>query len=243
MDTASFHVHLNTGSEALQLQKSCGTVIGELNPHYSKLLRVLQYGESIELQTIVVHSLAPHTSSRQPTNRGRKAGRVKAKFPTLSVVLYGSMDMFESIGDFLSQCSEYLQPPLRCDRNVPYYNPQSLAGSKADPQMTFQLQSDVSLSGVEAIAQGADPSAALETEDLNPEMEAPAAVKSFLYRYVSSRKRHSQPCLALPKSLADCNQSSKASAIVHAHEGAKYSAVQQANRRMESCFRRERSHH
>ena len=191
MDTASFHVHLNTGSEALQLQKSCGTVIGELNPHYSKLLRVLQYGESIELQTIVVHSLVPHTSSSQPTNRGRKAGRVKAKFPTLSVVLYGSMDMFESIGDFLSQCSEYLQPPLRCDRNVPYYNPQSLAGRKADPQMTFQLQSDVLLSGVEAIAQSADPSAALETEDLNPEMEAPAAVKSSLYRYVSSQKGHS----------------------------------------------------
>ena len=188
MDTASFHVYLGTGSEALQLQKSCGTVVGELNPHYSKILRVLQNAESIELQTLVVPSPLPHASPRQTTNRGRKAGQVKVTSPTLSVILYGPMDLFESIGDFLSQCSEYLQPPLRCDRNVLYYNPQSLGGRKGDPQMTFQLQGELSLSGVETMTQGVDPSAALETEDLNPEMEAPAAVKSSLYRYTPSQK-------------------------------------------------------
>ena len=94
--------------------------------------------------------------------------------------------MFEPVGDFLSQCSEYLQPPLCCDRNVPYCNPQSLAGREKDPQMTFQLQEDSSFSSVEAMAQSTDPSAALESEDLNQETEAPAAVKSSLYRYVPS---------------------------------------------------------
>ena len=93
--------------------------------------------------------------------------------------------MFESIGDFLSQCSEYLQPPLRCDRNVPYYNPQSLTGSERYIQMTFELQGDLSSSQLEAMARVVDPSDALETEDLNPETEAPAAVKSALYRYVA----------------------------------------------------------
>ena len=94
------------------------------------------------------------------------------------------MDMFESIGDFLIQCSEYLQPPLGCDRNVPYCNPQNLSEGDKDPQMTFQLQGNVSPSDVQAMVRGPDPSAALESEDLNPETEAPAAVKSSLYAYV-----------------------------------------------------------
>lgn len=93
------------------------------------------------------------------------------------------MEMFDTIGDFLVQCSEYLQSPLRCDRNVPYCNPQSLSGRDKDPQMTFQLQADLSLSQVETMARGADPSAILETGDSNPETEASAAVKSSLYSH------------------------------------------------------------
>ena len=94
--------------------------------------------------------------------------------------------MFEMIGDFLSKCSEYLQPPMRCNRNVRYCNPQSLLGRDEEQKMTFELHSHLSLSKVETMAQSADPSAALETEDSNSEIEASAAVKSSLYRYVSS---------------------------------------------------------
>ena len=180
-DSASFPVYLTAGSEALQLHKSCGTIIGKLNPHYSKIIRILQDGESIEVQAVFVPSSSRHISPRRSGNRDRPGKRLQSNLPTLSVIFYGSMDIFESIGDFLSQCSEYLQPPSRCDRNVPYCNPQSLAGRDQDPQMTFQLQSRLSL---KALAQDADPSAVLETEDLNPETEAPAAVRSSLYRYV-----------------------------------------------------------
>ena len=185
LDDASCPVRLTTGSKALQLRKSCGTVVGELNPHYSKLIRVLQDGESIELQTLLVPSLSRHAIPVQSRGRSRKTDKLQAKFATLSLIVYGSMEMFESIGDFLSQCSEYLQPPLHCDRNVPYYNPQSLTGSEKETQMTFELQGDLSSSQVEAMAPMVDPSDALETEDLNPETEAPAAVKSSLYRYVA----------------------------------------------------------
>lgn len=92
------------------------------------------------------------------------------------------MDMSETIRDFLSQCSEYLQPPMRCNRNVRYCNPQSLVGSEEDQQMTFELHGHFLLSEVETVAGGADPSAVLETEDSNREIEASAAVKSSLYR-------------------------------------------------------------
>ena len=160
-------------------------MVGELNPHYSKLIKVLQDGESVELQALFIPSLSRHANPVHSTGRGRRAEKLHARSATLSLILYGSTDMFESIGDFLSQCSEYLQPPLHCDRNVPYHNPQSLTGSEKETQMTFELQGDLSSSQVEAMARMVDPSDALETEDLNPETEAPAAIKSSLYRYVA----------------------------------------------------------
>ena len=159
-------------------------MVGELNPHYSKLIRVLQDGESVELQALFVPSFSRHAIPVQLRARGQKAEKLQAKCATLSLILYGSAEMFESIGDFLSQCSEYLQPPLHCDRNVPYFNPQSLTGSEKKTQMTFELQGDLSSSQVEAMARNVDPSDVLETEDVSPETEAPAAVKSSLYRYV-----------------------------------------------------------
>lgn len=93
------------------------------------------------------------------------------------------MDMFESVGDFLSRCSEFLQSPLRCDRNVPYRNPQSLAGRDENPIMTYQFREVGPSSTIESVAQDADPSVALENEDSFPETEAPAAVKTSLYSH------------------------------------------------------------
>ena len=92
--------------------------------------------------------------------------------------------MCETVSEFLLKCSKYLQPPLRCDRNVPYCNPQSLMAEGKDLQMTFQLDGQNRLSHVEDMARSVDPSAALEIGDFNPEMEAPAAVRSSLYRYL-----------------------------------------------------------
>ena len=199
LNLAGFPVYLSPGSEALHLQKPDGTVVGKLNPHYSKLIRVLQDGESIELQAHFVPSSSPQAIPRRSRNRGRKAEQLQATSPTLSIIVYGSMDMFDSIGEFLSQCSEYLQPPSRCDRDVPYCNPQSLEARDRIPQTTFQLHGHLALSEVEAVVLGKDPSAVLETEDLNSETEAPAAVKSSLYRYVSSPEGNSRPSYAMPK--------------------------------------------
>ncbi len=96
--------------------------------------------------------------------------------------------MFELVGDFLSRSSEFLQSPLRCDRNVPYRNPQSLAGRDENPTMTYQLREACPNPMVETIVQDADPSAALENNKTFAETEAPAAVKSSLYRYTLTER-------------------------------------------------------
>ena len=92
------------------------------------------------------------------------------------------MELFEETGEFFEQCSEFLQSPLHCDRNVPYRNPQSLSGKDPNPPMTFQLEAELSLSQIETMGQGPDPSSALETEDTLQETQAPSPIKSPLYK-------------------------------------------------------------
>ena len=100
---------------------------------------------------------------------------------TLSVVIYGPMVLFEALGDFLSECSENLQPPLNCNWDVHYRNPQSLSGRDDNPRTTFQLESLRLSSHIEELGLSADPSASLESQDSLPETEAPAPIRTKLY--------------------------------------------------------------
>ena len=123
---------------------------------------------------------------------------------TLSVNIYGPMVVFETLGEFLSACSENLQPPLNCNWDLPYRNPQSLSGRDDNPPTTFQLESQRFSSHIEELGSHieelgshikelgshieelgfcADPSASLESQDSLPETEAPEPIRTTLYRY------------------------------------------------------------
>lgn len=92
------------------------------------------------------------------------------------------MDIFEATGQFFEQCSEFLQSPFLCDRNVPYRNPQSLSGKDQHAPMTFQLEDEHYDSQIETTEPGPDPAAALETEDALQETQAPSPITATLYR-------------------------------------------------------------
>lgn len=169
-------VILTSDRETLQLQTSVGCVVGNLEPRHSKILQVLRDDEDVELQAYVVFPRP------QEPSKGQAKKSFKNSMPSLSVILYGPMEVFEAIAEFLEQCSEFLQSPLHCDRNLPYRNPQSLSAKDQNPPMTFQLEADLCRSQGETIVQGPDPSAALETEDALQETEAPSSIKTSLYR-------------------------------------------------------------
>ena len=157
-------------------------MVGKLEPRYSKIIQVLQNEKDVELQTYVVPTLSqePPRDQAKKTLKKRMPSRVKSV--SLSVVLYGPMELFEATGDFFEQCSEFLQSPLHCDRNLPYRNPQSLSGTDHNPPMTFQLEAELCLSQMETMVQGPDPSSALETEDVLQETQAPSSIKTSLYK-------------------------------------------------------------
>ena len=113
------------------------------------------------------------------------------------------MDIFGAVGNFLSGSSEFLQLPLHCDRDVPYRNPQSLTSRDEYPVTTFQIPEIRSTFATETIAQSADASAILENENIFPETEAPAAVKTSLYRYIFASLCVKVPVCPTFKCLAD----------------------------------------
>ena len=174
-------VCLIPGSDVLQLKLETEGILGHLDSRYSEILRVLQLQPMIELQAYVFQARTECKHGRVKKLRNPPK-RTRAADVTLSVIVYGHMDLFEALGDFLLRCSEYLQSPLRCNRNVPYRNPQSLSRKDENPPMTYHLPSQLPPTQVEMLAQNADPSAVLETEDFLPETEAPAVVQTLLYR-------------------------------------------------------------
>ena len=142
---------------------------------------MLQDEKDVELQTFVVptHSQELPRNQAKKTFKKRTPSRVKSV--SLSMVLYGPMDLFEATGEFFEQCSEFLQSPLHCDRNLPYRNPQSLSGNDHNAPMTYQLEAELCHSQIETVVQSPDPSSALEAEDVLQETQAPPSVRSSLY--------------------------------------------------------------
>ena len=158
-------------------------MIGRLDARYSKIFRILKDEQGLVLQPYLVTALS-QARRRRRAPRMQDLGTVQPKdySATLSVVIYGSMAVFETLGEFLSECSEHLQPPLNCNLDVPYRNPQSLSGRDDNTPTTFQLESQRLSSHIEELGFCTDPSATLESQDSLPETEAPAPIRTKLYR-------------------------------------------------------------
>ena len=166
----------------MQLQTSAGHIVGRLEPRHSKILQVLRNDEDVELQAYVVPTHSQEQSRDLVKKSLKELTPSRTRPVSLSVILYGPMQLFDEIGEFLERCSEFLQAPLHCDRNLPYRNPQSLSGKDPNPPMTFQLEADLCPSQIETMVQGPDPSSALETEDSLQETQAPSPVRTSLYK-------------------------------------------------------------
>ena len=160
-------------------------MVGRLDARYSKILRVLKDEQSLVLQLFLVTASSQAHRRRRARIQDQDQAKLQSKdySTTLSVNIYGSMVVFETIGEFLSACSENLQPPLNCNWDLPYRNPQSLSGRDDNPPTTFQLESQRLSSHIEELGCCADPSASLESQNALPETEAPAPIKTKLYRY------------------------------------------------------------
>ena len=174
-------VFLIRGPGCLQLQSDVNIVIGSLDARYSAIFNALLEESAIYLQALIVPFRSSDIGDDDTQSSVKAAASARTKRLALLVNVYGPMDLFDLIGDYLSHCSENLQPPSLCDRNVPYRNPQSLSGRDEEPPMTFHFRADAHLNEIELVEQDSDPSAALETQITFAESPVPVAIRTPLY--------------------------------------------------------------
>lgn len=99
--------------------------------------------------------------------------------------LYGSRSLAPDVGDFLERCEVYLQDPKSCDRNVPYVNPHHLVDPDAEMKWTQHLSTQPP--ELEDFITSSDLLADLTSEDALPEAIVPSALRTELFRQVTSR--------------------------------------------------------
>ena len=171
-------VSLQRCPEVSFVDPDMSTPAGTLNNHYAKLFQVLSKDPRIELQPYLEY----HDSRQSRSMSKGKRGQHPQQTATLSCNIYGSMDVYDDLGDFLIRCSSFLQPPVNCDRDVEYRNPQSLSGMDPDPPRTRHPSLESQSFCAEAVDQASDPSSLLETDDVISEREQPSIITTTLYR-------------------------------------------------------------
>ncbi|KAK2755706.1 alpha-1,6-mannosyltransferase [Arachnomyces sp. PD_36] len=99
----------------------------------------------------------------------------------LSAIIYGPFDMFDDIGECLSDNGIYLQDPSDCDRNVRYRNPQRLSGLDPDAPMTFDFLGFHA--SPETVSTPIDVLQGFESNQDILEEEVPKALQTRLYKH------------------------------------------------------------
>jgi hypothetical protein len=151
-----------------------GALVGALEAHDAEILSKLSTDGQLELQLRYSTTLETDKRQRKPISG------------LLDVIIYGPSGRGDDVGYFLDKCGIYLQPPLGCDRNVPYYNPQSLSSLDGNTPMTFPLHQDQHSLPEEPIQSCEDFLAKFETSEDLPLTPTPNAIRTELYRLVIS---------------------------------------------------------
>ena len=160
--------------------------LGKLEERLGKILRKLTAERGIEFQ--LYFQLKDGQISH---GRRRFQGQARHAGPpaSLRVIIYGPFYCYNTVGDFLTECSLYLQDPFRCDRNVLYCNPHLLSYIDEERITTFQLNTTQGSRQIEESGAQQDPLTLLRSEKLLPETEPSSSLVAKLYRYETSYTR------------------------------------------------------
>jgi SWI/SNF-related matrix-associated actin-dependent regulator of chromatin subfamily A3 len=168
-------VTFERGSHVLRYEHN--REFGELDRRTFKFLEVLSGEDRIALQLYC----QPESRDDSLTLKRPRQGQVCSV--SLSVVIYGCPELFDSVGDFVSCSRMFLQDPQRCDRNVKYRNPHRLSWSDDENQYTQSIntvgQVPVDIRTFEAPP---DQLVGFESEENHLETEGSSKLKTPLYR-------------------------------------------------------------
>ena len=171
-------------------------------------------------------SLALFASCSIDTNapHRRSAASYSQASCSLDITVYGPIELFDEIGEWLQEYNVYLQDPRNCDLDVRYWNPQRLSSS--DPRSCPYVSQVVLLgSGLvqfEEIDEQPDLLDIISGQDDLEEATAPKVIRAALHKS-DIQSLHGDPANML-------TQAPKASTHFHATSGERMGIRDQKSR-------------
>ncbi|KAL2852555.1 SNF2 family N-terminal domain-containing protein [Aspergillus pseudodeflectus] len=162
-------------SNALLSEATTEQPVGSVaDPETQQFLSTLAQEGGIELQ---IQLRREKRAKKAYGNKGKGGVSLRLR---LNVIVYGPVDLFDDIGDFIQENGHYLQEPSHCDRNVPYRNPHCMSGEDDEVPFTFDLgkqEDDFVPAKVPNLLFG------LETCEVLPEDHDPPGLTTSLYSH------------------------------------------------------------
>ncbi|KAK3495760.1 SNF2 family N-terminal domain-containing protein [Neurospora crassa] len=140
--------------------------------------------EESGLELSVICSKDPYHPSSDVQHKAPKQFE-KATDCTLSIIIYGPLELFEEIGSFFQEHDVYLQDPLHCDRHVRYCNPHRLSSANLEKCIWTSELGKPTTQLVELTSTVPAPElldAITSAQDL-PEADQPRAIRTSLARH------------------------------------------------------------
>jgi hypothetical protein len=134
LNSKDLQVRLSPENKLFRLGATHEVELGEVQPRTAEILRALSVPD-ISLQ---LFTTSRRTQKEWVRTQAKRKTRTET-FVSLSLIIYGSMELCESVGEFASECDIDLQVPTRPVRNVLYKNPHLLM----EPEEPLVLTSTV----------------------------------------------------------------------------------------------------
>ncbi|KAH8590621.1 SNF2 family N-terminal domain-containing protein [Bisporella sp. PMI_857] len=151
-------------------------------PISSRILSELQSVAEIKTQ-LSCHSKLESSPGSSTNRNSRRRGKPLLSW-FLNIIIYGTEDLEEKVGEYLSKHKMYLQDPLGCERCIPYRNPHIIPPESGETVMTDSFDSALGDLEIERLEVGPDLLAQLVGDEIPlPEMEAPDIVQTALFRH------------------------------------------------------------
>ena len=154
------------------ISRSNSRPLGRLSKRDANILKTLQDDPDIELQI--------HCRVEKTYGRARNGNRA-VSIACISVIIYGTMELFDPVGELFEENDLFIQDPVGCDRVVEYRNPHRLSGLDERPTMTSNEPIHPNIM-IECASNPVDILSEFETSGSLAEAEDPLALCTPLHR-------------------------------------------------------------
>ena len=181
-------IHLDVMEDSSTLfDPKAKSKFGSLNLRATKILAVLRKELVIQIFAHSLPNLSKDLLKGSITSNGKTKQARSNPSIGLYVILYGPSGLAQHVGDFTARCSLYLQPPLCCNRNVPYQNPHCLSPLTSEKVYTYELLNGILeedlVSTIETYLNPIDLFADSTEQEAIPDTESPEALRTKLYKH------------------------------------------------------------